>query len=152
MLARMVPRENERGFREAVCSCLWPCRRASMERQMFTDLFAPKQMGKSRWERVKWGNRGFGVSYVQCVISPPSIVLLLTVPVCLLNHFILSDSLAPHGLQLARMLCPACVCSGQMNSDFSLQIWLSLWSRENTECDPTGGILSNMVLKKHPST
>ena len=80
-----------------------------MERQMFTDLFTPQQMGKNRWEGGKWRNRGFGVSHVQHVISPHSIVLFLPMLVCLLNHFILSDSLTPHGLQLTRLLCPACL-------------------------------------------
>ena len=138
--------------RSRVCSCLQSCRRASMEKQMFTELLTPQQMGKNRPEEGACGNGGLGASHVQCVISLPSTVRLLPVFLFLLSHFTLSDSLTPHRMQLVRLLCPACVCSGKMNSDFSLQTWLYLWSHENIECDSTGEILSNMVLKKHPST
>ena len=91
-----------------VCSCLWPCRRASMERQVFTDLFTPQQMGKNRWEGGEWGNRGFGASHIQCVISLPSTVLLLAMLVCLLSPFILSDSDTPW--TAARQVPLSCLC------------------------------------------
>ena len=63
-----------------------------MERQMLRDQFMSQQMGKNRWEGGEWGNGGFGVSHVQCVISPASIVLLLPVHACLLSHSVWSDS------------------------------------------------------------
>ena len=82
--------------RSRVCSCLCPCSRVSMERWGLRVWFTSQQMGKNRWEGGEWGNGGFGVSHLQCVISPPSIVLLLPVCVCLLSHLVWSDSLRLH--------------------------------------------------------
>ena len=83
--------------RSRVCSCLCPCRKASMERCVLRVWFTSPQMGKKRWEGGEWGNGGCGVSHLQCVISPPSIVLLLPVCLCLLSHLVWSDSLRLHG-------------------------------------------------------
>ena len=82
--------------RRRVCSCLCPCSRVSMERWGLRVWFTSQQMDKNRWEGGEWGNGGFGVSHLQCVISPPSIVLLLPVCVCLLSHLVWSDSLRLH--------------------------------------------------------
>ena len=78
--------------RSRVCSCLCPCSRVSMERWGLRVWFTSQQMGKNRWEGGEWGNGGFGVSHVQRVISPASIVLLLPVHACLLSHSVWSDS------------------------------------------------------------
>ena len=56
-----------------------------MKRQVLTDLFTTQQMCKNRPEGGEWGNGGFEVSRVH-VIFPPSIVLLLSVHVCLLSN------------------------------------------------------------------
>ena len=94
--------------RSRVCSCLCPCSRVSMERWGLRVWFTSQQMGKNRWEGGEWGNGGFGVSHLQCVISPPSIVLLLPVCVCLLSHLVWSDSETPWNVAYQAPL--SCFC------------------------------------------
>ena len=71
--------------RNRVCSCLQSCRRGSMKKWMFTDLFTPQQMGMNGPEAGECGNGKFWVSHIQCVISQPPILLLLPVFLCLLS-------------------------------------------------------------------
>ena len=83
MLARMVPRENEQGFREAESAHVCDLAEGHLWKEMFTDLFTPQQMGKNRWEGGKWGNRGFGVSHVQHAekaMAPHSSILAWKIP------------------------------------------------------------------------
>ena len=131
--------------RSRVCSCLWPCRRTSMKRQMLRDQFISQQMGKNRWEGGEWENRGFGVSHVQHVISPASIVLLLPVCACLLSHSIWSDSEIP--MDYSPPSSSVLFLYGGAKCQVPWFSNLTLWSRENTECDSTGGILCNMVTQ-----
>ena len=83
----------------------WGCRKAESahvcglaEGCLWKDLFTYQQMSKNKPGGRECGNGGFGVSCVQCVISSPSIVLLLPICVCLLSNSVWSDSLRSHGL------------------------------------------------------
>ena len=121
MMSSMVPRRMNRATEDQSLLMFVTLQRVSMERQMLRDQFISQQMGKNRWEGGEWGNGGFGISHVQGVISPASIVLLLLVHACLLSHSVWSDSEISTDYT-ARLLCLVSVWRVQMPSTRILKL------------------------------
>lgn len=123
----------------------WPCKeRASIERQLLTDQFTPQLMGKSRWEGGEWGKGEFGI---RCTMG--NLPTFHSCFCCIHCSFIQCGWLlgSPMDCSMPGSLCPGSVCSenGQWFQSSSLTCQ---WSCENTECDATGGNLSNMVTQE----
>ena len=100
-------------------SSLWPCRRASWESWGLTELLVPKLRGQNSWQRGKWGRGWSGISLVQCVSSPPLMVLLLPVG-------------AKCPVSLILKVAYACGSNGKHSLWFQRGNFIPIWSlREN---------------------